>query len=133
LAAIWVGIARATSGGGGATIASAPIATPGVAVSGSTSTFLDPCHNGYEFWLLPLKQGDLVKITWGTPAAVDTLGLWKPETLDTDHPACLYESGFSNWTSGRLVLTDSNGAAGTTRVSQATVSKDVTSPLLFLN
>lgn len=132
LVAISAGVARATTGGG-ATIATAPIATPGVQEVGSTSTFTDPCHNGYEFWLLPLKQGDLVKITWGVPAAVDTLALWTPETVDTDHPACLYESGFSNWTSDRLVLADSNGAAGTTRLSQITVSEDGTYPLLLLN
>jgi hypothetical protein len=130
LLAICVGIARATVGGG--TIATAPVATPGVLELGSTSLFPDPCGNGYEFWKLPLEQGDLVKITWGAPAAVDTLALWTPETIDTDHPSCLYQSGFSNWTTSP-VLTDSNELAGTQRVSQVTVNEDGTYPLLFLN
>jgi hypothetical protein len=131
LLAIYVGIARA-GGGGGATIATAPVATPGILEPGSTSAYTDPCGNGYEFWKLPLEQGDLVKITWGAPAAVDTLALWTPETVDTDHPPCLYQSGFSHWTGSRLLM-DTNALAGTQHLAQTTVTEDGTYPLLFLN
>jgi len=131
LVAICAGVARATGGGGG-TIASGPVVPSGIQQNGNTSSFTDVCGNGYEFWTLQLKQGDLVKITWGDPTAVDTLALWPAGTLDQDRPTCLYASGWSNWAISP-VLTDSNGTPATTRVSQTVATADGSYPLLFLD
>src|SRR5438105_10234750 len=73
LFAVCAAVAHAAGGGG--TIASAPVVTPGVQEFGNTSSFTDSCQNGYEFWTLQLKQGDLVNVSWGAPQAVDTLAL----------------------------------------------------------
>src|SRR5260221_3663050 len=127
LVAIWAGVARATGGGG--TIASAPVAPAGVQQAGDTASFTDSCQNAYEFWMLNLTQGDLVKITWGSPAAVDTVALWPAGTTDANNDGCLYASGWSHWTSSP-VLSDSNGTPSTTRVSQTTVAADGSYPLL---
>jgi hypothetical protein len=130
LAAIGAGAARATVGGGD-TIATAPVVAPGVLENGSTATFTDSCQNGHEFWMLQLEQGDLVKITWGSPAAVDTLALWAPGTTDANNDGCLYASGWSHWT-GSPVLEDSNGVAGN-HVAQTVATATGSYPLLFLN
>jgi hypothetical protein len=131
LAAICTGAALATVGGGGS-IASAPVVTAGVQQNGNTSSFTDSCQNGYEFWALHLTQGDLVKITWGAPAAVDTLALWPGGTSDSDNNGCLYASGWSHWTLSP-VLSDTNPTAGTTRLSQTIATTTGTYPLLFLD
>jgi hypothetical protein len=131
LVAFCAGVARATDGGGG-TIATAPIAPVGSPQIGNTSSFPDACGNGYEFWTLPLKKGDLVKITWGAPAAVDTLALWPPGTVDSFHAACLYQSGWSGWATSP-VLSDSNATPTTTRLSQTVVPTTGSYPLLFLD
>jgi hypothetical protein len=131
-AAIGAGVAHATSGGGAQTILNAPVVTPGVEEEGDTSTFTDTCTNGFEFWQLQLTQGDLVKLTWGVPAAVDTVALWAPGTVDADHSTCLYASGWSGWTSSP-VFSDTDTTPATGRVSQTVASADGSYPLLFLN
>ena len=127
-----VGASAAFATGGGGSIASAPGVSPGGQQSGSTATFTDTCGNGYEFWTLQLKQGDLVKITWGTPPAVDTLALFPPGTSDSDHTGCLYQSGWANWAKSP-VLTDSNATAGITHLAQTTVTTTGSYPLVFLD
>jgi hypothetical protein len=132
LVALGAGVARATGGGGG-TIASAPVVTAGVQQIGSTASFTDSCQNGYEFWALQLKQGDLVKLTWGSPGAVDTVALWPKGTTDSSHTdGCLYAAGWSHWTPTPLV-SGTNTTPGTTTVTQTLVPSDGTYPLLFLD
>jgi hypothetical protein len=131
LVAICAGVARATVGGGG-TIATAPVVSSGVPQIGNTSSFTDTCGNGYEFWSLQLMKGDLVKITWGSPLAVDTLALWPAGTVDSNHTTCLYESGWSHWAISP-VLSDTNGTPATNHVSQTVVQTDGSYPLLFLD
>jgi hypothetical protein len=128
LFAVCAGVARAT-GSGGNSIATAPIVPAGVQQVGSTATFTDSCGNGFEFWTLQLEQGDVVKITWGRPAAVDTVALWSAGTLDSAHDTCIYD--WSHWTASP-VLADSNTTA-TDRVSQVHITQDGTYPLLFVD
>ena len=127
--AICAGVARATSGGGDS-IATAPVVTAGVQEDGNTASFADKCGNKYEYWALQLKQGDLVKITWGEPAAVDTLALWAPGTTDAANNGCLYD--WSHWTASP-VLSDLNDTAGTTHLAQTVATEDGSYPLLFLD
>ena len=130
LGAVCAGVAHASGGGG--SIASAPVVTAGVQQAGNTSSFTDNCQNGYEFWALQLKQGDLVKVTWGTPQAVDKLALFAPGASDSENPAwCLYESGWSHWTTGP-VFSDTNGAPAT-RLSQTVATATGSYPLVFLD
>ncbi len=132
LLATCVGVARATTGGGG-TIATAPSVTPGVPVDGDTSSNTDSCTNGFEFWKLQLRQGDLVKIMWGDTAAVDKLALWPADTTDTAYGAsCVYDPTWSGWNVSP-VLADSNGTPGTPLTSHTVVNADGTYPLLFVN
>jgi hypothetical protein len=131
LVAISAGVASATVGGGG-TIVTAPVVPVGVPQIGSTANFTDSCGNGYGFWALQLKKGDLVKITWGSPLAVDTLALWPAGTVDSNHTTCLYESGWSHWAVSP-VLSDSNATPATNRLSQTVVPLDGSYPLLFLD
>jgi hypothetical protein len=134
LVAICAGVARATDGPG-SSIATAIAVTPGVQEEGTTSGFLDTCGNEFEFWTLQLKQGDHVKITWGKPAAVDTLALWPAGTDDNSHDngGCLYASGWSSHWAPAPVMSDSNSTPSTTRLSQTVVPADGSYPLLFLN
>jgi hypothetical protein len=127
LVAISAGVARATIGGG--SISTALVATPGVEESATTATFFDNCGNHYEFWKLQLTKGDLVKITWGSPPAVDTFALWTAETTDTDNSSgCLYSSGgWSDWDVGPALVA-TNGTP-----TQAVVPEDGSYPLLFLD
>ncbi len=131
LLALSAGVAGATTGGGG-TIATALVATAGVQEDGNTASFSDNCLNKYEYWVLQLKQGDLVKITWGAPAAVDTLALWAPGTSDASNNGCLYSSGFSQWTA-TPVLTDTNATPATNHLAQTVATQDGSYPLLFLD
>jgi len=131
LVAVGAGVARAT-GGGGQTIATAPVVSAGAGQAGSTASFTDSCQNGYEFWALQLKKGDLVKILWGTPPAVDEVALWAPGTIDSNNDGCLYASGWSHWTTSPL-LSDNDPTPGAVRSSQMIVTEDGTYPLLFLN
>lgn len=113
-------------------MASAPVVAAGIQQFGNTSTFADSCQNGYEFWTLQLEQGDLVKITWASPAAVDTLAVWSPGTVDASHESCLYASGWSGWTAAP-VFTDTNVTPSTSRVSQTVATATGSYPLLFLD
>jgi FlaG/FlaF family flagellin (archaellin) len=132
LVVICAGVARATVGGG-ATIASAPVVPAGAQRSGDTSTYSDTCGNKYEFWMLQLKQGDLVKITWGSPAAVDTLALFPAGTSDASNSdGCYYAAGWSHWTASP-VLTDTNTTPSTTHLAQTVVTQNGNYPLLFLD
>jgi hypothetical protein len=131
LVAIFAGVARATVGGGN--IANALGAVAGVPEPGTTATFTDSCGNGYEFWTLQLRKGDLVNINWGAPAAVDTFALWAPETVDASNTdGCYYASGWSHWTTQPL-LSDTNTTPATNRASQTVVTEDGSYPLLFLD
>jgi len=130
LAAICAGVAGAA--GGGDTIATAPVVPAGAPQSGNTSSFTDTCQNGFEFWMLQLKQGDLVKITWNAPPAVDALALFPTGTSDAAHDGCLYASDWSQWTVSP-VLSDSNETPATTRLSQSVVPANGNYPLLFLD
>jgi hypothetical protein len=129
--AICAGVARATTGGGG-TIATAPVVTPGVQEDGDTASFPDNCGNQYEYWVLQLEKGDLVKITWGSPAAVDMLALWPQGTNDESNNGCLYDSGFSHW-NATPVLTDRNDTPATNHLAQKVAPQDGNYPLLFLD
>jgi hypothetical protein len=132
LAALCVGVARAT--GGGSSIAAALVVTPGVQEAGSTSSNADGCQNGFQFWTLHLTQGDVVKVTWGGTGAVDRLALWPTGTSDADNNGCLYDPvyGWSHWTPSP-VLQDANPAPATQRLSQTFVTKTGSYPLLFLD
>ncbi len=135
LVAICASVASATVGGGGS-IATAPAVPAGVEQSGNTTAFTDACGLGYEFWTLQLKKGDLVKITWGATAAVDALSLWSPDTVDADHPSCLYGGGLTGWDgwTASPVLYDSNAlTTGSQRLAQTVVQTDGSYPLLLLD
>ena len=83
--------------------------------------------------MLQLKQGDLVKITWGSPAAVDTLALFPAGTLDSDNPSgCYYTPGWSSWAHSP-VLTDTLTPPATTHLAQTVATQDGNYPLLFLD
>jgi hypothetical protein len=101
--------------------------------TGNTSTNVDTCGNKFEFWMLQLKQGDIVKITWGSPAAVDTLALFPAGTLDSDNTGgCYYASGWTSWAHSP-VLSDSNATPTTVKLSQTVVTASGNYPLLFLD
>ena len=132
LVAICAGVARAT-GGPAAVSRTRRLCSAGVQQVGNTSSFTDTCQNGYEFWSLQLKQGDLVKITWGSPAAVDTLALWPPGTVDSEQRRLpLRAPAGPHWTTSP-VLSDSIGTPATNRLSQTVVPTDGSYPLLFLD
>jgi hypothetical protein len=130
--AICAGVASATVGGG-ATIATAPVVPAGAQRTGNTATNPDTCGNYYEFWKLHLTQGDIVKITWGSPAAVDKLALFPAGTLDSDNTSgCYYAPGWVGWTSSP-VLMDTNAAVGTQHLAQTVATQDGDYPLLLLD
>jgi hypothetical protein len=59
-------------GDGGASIATAPVATPGQQESGDTSTVAPESHGNYHsWWNLPVTVGDTVTIAWGAPNFAD--------------------------------------------------------------
>jgi hypothetical protein len=124
LLAISAGVAGATAAGG--SIASALVATPGVQENGSTS-FTDNCQNNFEYWTVHLTQGDLLKLTWGTPPAVNRFALWPAGTDDLKNNGCLYSSGWSTWPMTAPLVDDTSGSVQT--VAPATGSY----PLLFLD
>ena len=128
-------VSVATAAGGGGSIADAPVVPPGVQQFGNTSTFTDDCDNGYEYWVLQLKRGDLAKITWGGPPAVDHLALWPPGTSDSDSGGCLlaYSDCWGCAWDVDPVLSATNGTPSTTRLDKVRVTKSGNYPLLLLN
>ncbi len=131
LLAVSAGVAWATVGGG-SSIANAPFVTPGTPTGGNTATYTDTCQttkNGYEFWMLHLTQGDLVKITWSwnePQPPVDTLALFAAGTTDANNNGgCYYNNGWSLWTAPPIL----SGSAP----AQTIVPADGNYPLLFLD
>jgi hypothetical protein len=78
--------------GGGSNIASAPKVVAATREVGNTAL------NYNEFWLLPLRTGDKVRIVWGSAAnAVSDLAIYPPGTTDKNHdqtPSVLHDI---NW------------------------------------
>ncbi len=70
----------AAAAGGGPNIASAPKVVAAMREVGNTAL------NSNEFWLLPLRIGDKVRIVWGSsPNSVSDLAIYPPGTTDKNH------------------------------------------------
>ena len=83
--------------------------------------------------MLQLKQGDIVKITWGSPAAVDTLALFPREHSIRTTPTVVSTHRTGPHWAHSPVLTDTNADPTPTKLSQTVVTASGNYPLLFLD